>query len=651
MNLKIKDLQAKIDKADDAYYIFGNTKVEDSLYDKWKSELESLAPQDIRLTRVGASVRNTILQKTKHSIPMGSQFKAMNEGEYRKWITTIGGEPIYHASHKMDGGSFSFEYQEGRLVSAVSRGDGLEGEDITANALKFQGIPKIIREMPDGTPFTGFIRGEVVMHMDDWKQADPDQLSNPRNLAVGIARRKSGEESELLTVYAFRIFDTNGVCPCETEQDASLLMQQMGFNVAPWQAGNAEEIWAWYDKVRQERPGLKYWIDGIVVKVDELEAQLAFGETDNRPKGQIAIKFEAEGAITTLRSVELSTGHTGSIVPVGLFDPVQIGGTTVSRATLCNWSFIRELNLGIGDKVVIVKSGDIIPMVTEVTEKVADGIIPEPTQCPSCLGPVQRQENIGGDETTAIYCQNPNCPGKVFGKIERFLKSLQILGGGDSLIQALIDDLGITDAADLYNLEPRRRELAGLKLSGTTRFGASRANKFLAEMEKARKLTLSEFLGSLGITGLGKRRVALIQVAVPGSFDELEDWLSGKLQEKAQAAGIPGIAERIQKDLMANQKLINKFMQNGVEIMKEEKAKPAKAGSFTICITGSLSKPKAYFWDLIAKAGHVATDDFSKSVTHLVAADPNGDSNKLKKARKAGIPVWSERDLLKLVGA
>jgi DNA ligase (NAD+) len=193
--------------------------------------------------------------------------------------------------------------------------------------------------------------------------------------------------------------------------------------------------------------------------------------------------------------------------------------------------------------------------------------------------------------------------------------------------------------------------MAALKLSGKVKLGEKRAEKFLAAIDGARKLTLAAFLGSLGIFGLGKKRVLLIQEAVAGEFDTVDDWLSGKLVQLAKPAGLPGIAERIQADITARRSLIEKFVANGLEIIKPQPKPKAKEGAFTVCITGSLSQPKAHFWDLISKAGHIGTDDFSKTVTHLVAADPNGSSSKLQKARKLGIPILSEAQLVELLKA
>jgi len=651
-NSRLPELRRLIDQADEAYYTRGQALIEDALYDQWKDELAQLAPDDPRLKGVGARLQGSHLQKRQHTIPMGSLSKAVNRPEFQKWVKGIGAEgKMLHASYKMDGGSFSFEFRDGWLVAAISRGDGLAGEDITANALKFRGIPAKCRL--DGHLFTGFMRGEVILATEDWlTQVDPDALSNPRNCCVGIARRKNGQQSDLLQVFAFRAFDSSGQPLCMTETEQSQAMRGMGFECAPSFTGTAEAVWDWYLKTQQERPKLPYWIDGIVVKLDNIAEQLGLGEADQRPKGQVALKFEAEGAETIIRRVSISVGHTGCIVPTAVFDPVQIGGTTVTSATLCNWDNIRHLNVGIGDKARVIKAGDIIPRITEVAAKAPESLdIPEPACCPACQGKVGRRSNVSGEESTALYCLNPECSAKLSGKIERFLSSLDIIGSGEGLIQSLIQEMGVKDPADLYTLKNRHDQLASLKLGGGVRWGERRADKFLAELEKRRRLTLSQFLGSLGIFGLGKRRVALIQAAVPGEFDTLNDWLSDKMVRLADRAGVPNTGRRLQEDLLSLKPLIQKFLEAGVEIIgPDASASGNKPSGYRFCITGALSRTKGHFEQLIRAKGHDYTDTFSKEVTHLVAADPNSGSSKLQKAKKAGIPVISEAELLALLG-
>jgi DNA ligase (NAD+) len=652
--MNLKDLQTLIDKADIAYYTTGNAIMEDTKYDKLMQELKKLNPSDVRLLSVGSSIKDSILQKRKHKIPMGSLNKALNEVEFDSWIKNnltkngINSSELLHISLKMDGGSIGLEYTDGRLSLAVSRGDGIEGEDITANALKFKNLPKVVKH--NNKLFTGYIRGEVVLKNDDWLITDPDQTSNPRNQAAGVVRRKDGTMSEYISFYAFRAFDSDEMPLGETEEEMSKFMEDMGFDVAPYHCGNRDSVWAWYSAMQPKRSSMDYWIDGTVVKLNNIEKQMGLGEASVGPKGQVAIKFDAEGAETELLSVDINVGCTGAIVPVANFTPCRIGGTTISCATLCNWENIDTLGVYIGDTISVIKAGDIIPRVMEVVKQGKNRTpISEPKKCPCCSGKVGRKSNIGGEDSTTIYCLDDNCPAVVKGRIDRYLSSLDILGIGESVIEGIIDTLNVKTPADLYLLNNKESALADMLLSGKTRFGEKRAAKLIEEIEKKRKLTLSEFLGSLGIFGLGKRRVALIQEALEGKMDKLENWLDDTLVVNAETAGVPNLAQRINSELIKQSDYILSFLNNGVEITKSEPKVVLKAGAFTFCITGKLSQPKKFYQDKIEKAGHGYTDTLSSDTTYLVAADPNSGSSKLKKATKNGTKVISEKELLELV--
>lgn len=651
MSNRISEIQSLIDKADDAYYTQGKNIMEDARYDKLKAELKTLNPTDARLVSVGSTIKDSILQKTKHTIPMGSQDKAMNEGEWKSWLKNNGfdNNVQFHVSLKMDGGSFSVEYRDGRLVNAISRGDGLVGEDVTANAIHFKNLPKFAK-MGDKL-FSGFVRGEVVLLNEDWEKVDPNKDSNPRNLAVGIARRKDGTQSEYLSFYAFRAFNSDGDTITNHETSMSRELEKMGFTVAPYSYGNAESVWGFFQETDTKRSKLNFWIDGVVVKLDNIVKQLTMGESGGCPKGQIAIKFDAEGEKTILRGVTLQVGHTGAIAPVANFDPVRIGGTTVTYATLCNWENIETLDVAIGDEIFVIKAGDIIPRIMEVTKKGnTRKEISRPTSCPCCKGKVGHRKNTSGEDSAVIYCLNVDCPSQVTGRIDKYLSSLDIQGVGTNLIESLVNDLGLKDASDLYILHKKRTQLADLILSGKVRLGEKRADKFLGEIEKRRTITLSEFLGSLGIFGLGKRRVTLIQEALPGKLDTLDDWFSDVLVKNASQAGVKNMAQGIHDELVKQKAYIMKFITNGLVIGQPAPKTQLKPGAFLVCITGALSKPKAFFQAMVENAGHGYTDTFSKTVTHLVAADPDSGSSKLEKAKKAGTQVISEDELVKLVG-
>ena len=275
--------------------------------------------------------------------------------------------------------------------------------------------------------------------------------------------------------------------------------------------------------------------------------------------------------------------------------------------------------------------------------------IPKPTRCPACDHPVAQRQNIDGESGVMLCCSNANCPARQIGKIKTWIKKLDIQGLGDVFIEKLCviekPNRVLSSAADLYRFAqfPWRHHILVHVL------GESRAAKVENQIAEKRELTLPQFLGSLGIDGLGRRRVAIVQGKCPGQFDTLGDWTSGKLVAMAEAAGLPRAAKNIYEQIRANTTLIDDLLDVGVTIKSATPVAPKKANAMTICITGKLTEGKAYYYDLAQKAGHQTTDTFNKEVTHLVAADPKSGSAKLVKAAKLGVKVISERELLDLL--
>lgn len=659
---RISELASRIRAADVAYYNTGEAAMEDAAYDGLKDELRRLSPEHPLLAVVGATP-SEMLAKVRHSIPMGSLDKAMDQSEWLAWIKTLP-PGNFVASLKMDGGSVSLEYRDGRLVRAVTRGDGLIGEDITTNALQFKQCPKK-DVLLGGERFSGFVRAEIMLLNKDWKIADPDLVSNPRNLGNGIARRKDGEQAELLSVFAFRAFRADGQPVAANEGEMFELLTGAGFTVAPWCAGDTATIWNFFQTSQATRAALDFWIDGVVVKINDLSVQLALGERDQRPRGQIALKFPAQGVETVLRSVELSVGHTGAIIPTAKFDPVQIGGTTVSSALLCNWDLIRALDIAVGDTIVVYKAGEIIPKVLEVVRRPENRQgIPEPTTCPVCGGPVGRKKSVHGEESVMLYCLNDECPAKLVGKIDRYVRSLNILGIGDEVLEALcthhpvidagfnkLDDPLLKTPADLYLLKNQKERLAALLMGGKTKLGTKRAEKILAEIEAKRDLTIAELIGSLGIDGLGKRRVALIQAAVPGELDGIDDWFKRKLSDPvfAARAGVPNLGPVLDDAVMAKQALVDQFKANGIRF-KESAARIGSPNGKSFCFTGASSVPRKELAAMAAAKGHTVKSDVGQGLDFLVMADPNSGSSKATKARKLGTKCISEEEFRAMLG-
>ena len=633
--------------------------MEDVMYDAIEDELRLLSPDDEVFKIVGAQVpQDTMLTKAKHSIPMGSQSKVNSVAEFQTWCEKNEVSEI-HASIKGDGASAAAYYANGRLVQAISRGDGLVGEDITANALRFKGLPAWVET--NGTAFNGAVRFEVILTVADWAKIDPAKSKNPRNAGTGIMGRKNGQQSDFLTIFAFDLDESINGKPVEfkTENDKTKRLLELGFNVMPHvSCANVDEAIAYFHEIGRTRAELPIWIDGVVLKINDIQRQIELGISGGRPKGQVAWKFDSVGAETVLEGVVVSGGHTGGLYPTAQLRPVEIGGTTVSNASLANYDEIERLDVAIGDSVWVVKANDIIPKIVRVTQRGANRIsILQPTSCPFCGGVVGRRVNVAGDTGVIIECQNPNCEKKSTGKIRRWIASIDILGIGDVVLEAMVDQLNLSDAADLYTLRARFDELTDLMLNAERdmRLGDKRATSILEAIDGRRELTLNQFLGSLGLDHLGKRRVEIMIKAANGELDQLGAWRSGMLRNLDFAArvGVPGIGGEIQDGIDAMSVVIDKLLANGVVILEKQLESAAHENLQTVCISGKLhsGKKKADYEESLLRVGYALLDEVSKGLNFLVLADPDSTSSKAEKARKLGIQIISEDQLIELINS
>lgn len=655
------DLRNIILKAKHAYYYSGEPIMSDAEYDALEDELRLLAPDDAVLALVGAPIpADAMLTKARHSMPMGSQSKVNSEDEFRSWSAKNGGGAI-HASLKGDGASAAAYYVDGRLVRVISRGDGTIGEDITANALRFKGLPAWVADATGA--FNGSVRFEVILTVDDWARVDPARSTNPRNAGTGILRRKNGHQSDCLTIFAFDIDETrDGVSVLfSTETEKSARLSKLGFNLIPQQlCATADESIEYFQTIVKTRDDLPFWVDGVVMKLNDIAQQTALGVTSGRPKGQVAWKFDSAGLETVLEGVTVSGGHTGALIPTAQLRPVEIGGTTVSNASLQNYNEIARLDVAIGDSVWVIKANDIIPNIVRVTRRPANRQpILAPGACPFCGGEVGRRIITSGDEGVIIECRNPACSKKSSGKIRRWIASLDISGVGDVVLEAMLDRLVLEDAADLYSLRSRASELADLVTNSDKdlRLGEKRATSILNAIDAKRTLTLSQFLGSLGIEHLGKRRVELMIKAADGALDSLDDWRSGKLHDPliAAKAGAPSIAKAIQDGIDEMAQVIDKMLAAGVDVLPPQRDIPGSADNAplkTLCISGKLpsGKSKSDYKERLRIAGYDLVDNVSKGLDYLVLDDPASTSSKAEKARKLGVEIISEERLIEFVG-
>jgi DNA ligase (NAD+) len=660
--LSQNDLRDLILNARTAYYYGDTPLMNDTEYDALEDQLRLLSPDDPALREIGAPLpADGVLGKARHTIPMGSQNKINSEADFREWHRKSGGGPI-HASLKGDGGSVSAYYDKGRLVQAITRGDGTEGEEITENARRFQGLPAWVGSPENG--FTGAVRVEVVLTVADWSKVDPLRSTNPRNVGNGIMVRKNGHQSDLLSAIAFdldEVRDGQSVA-FATEAEKMHRLGELGFIRMPHRdCATVDEAVAYFEQITRTRDTQPFWIDGVVMKLDALSRQQALGVTAGRPKGQVAWKFESAGMETVVEDVVITGGHTGALIPNARFRPVPIGGTLVGSASLANFDEIARLDLAIGDRIWVVKANDIIPKIVRVTSRPADRQpIRVPETCPFCGGEVGRKATADGEAGAIVICKNTACPQKSLGKIARWISSLNILGIGDVVLNALVDGLGLEDAADLYALKHRAAALAALTMSGEKNrtLGEKRAASILDAIEATRRLTLSQFLGSLGLEHLGKRRVALMMRAGAGALDTLEDWRCGKLRDPAVAekVGAPNIGGPIQDAIEEMAPVIDKLLANGVEIVPSPEDADAPVDGVarrTLCISGKLpsGKKKADYAAALAGVGIDLVDTVSGGLDFLVLADPDSTSGKAEKSRKLGVRIIGEDHLMALLAA
>lgn len=656
---RIASLRNQILKAKHAYYYSNTPIMTDSEYDSLEDELRLLSPNDPVLSIVGASVpSDAILTKAQHSIPMGSQSKVNSADEFRSWCAKTEATQI-HASLKGDGASAAAYYKDGRLVKAISRGDGTIGEDITANAVSFRGLPAWAGTSEE--PFTGAVRFEVILTIADWTSIDPNKSKNPRNAGTGIMGRKNGLQSNFLSIFAFDLDETreDKPIPFRTEEEKSVRLEQLGFQVMPYRlCDGVGSAVAYFKDVAHERENLPFWIDGVVMKINDINHQKSLGVTGGRPKGQVAWKFDSTGAETTIEGVIISGGHAGGLYPTAQLRPVDIGGSTISSASLANFDEIRRLDVAIGDSVWVIKANDIIPKIVRVTQRGSHrSPITPPTECPFCGGLVGRKLVSDGGEGVTLECQNPACSQKSTGKIKRWIDSLNILGIGDVVLGALVEQLDLKDPSDLYRLKNRSAEMSQLLINSEIdlRLGEKRSQAILAAIEASKNMSLAAFLGSLGIDHLGKRRVELIAHSSSGQLCTLEDWRAGKLRDNAIAsqAGVPTIGSQIQDGIDACSGVIDSLLSLGVTAapLSSVSVNKGNVTDRTVCITGTLpsGRKKSEYAQPLERAGYRLVDDVSRKLSFLVVADPDSTSSKTLKARKLQIPIVNEDELIRML--
>lgn len=653
---RINELIKILNEANYNYYVLDKPTITDQEYDKYLRELMNLEEKYPELkqsssptTRVGGEVIDEF-RKVVHEVPMMSLSNVFNEEEIIAFDERVKKEipnPKYIVELKIDGLSVSLKYKNGHLIMGATRGDGVTGEDITHNVKTIKSIPLELKEKIDVE-----VRGEIYMKKstfekinEEKKKKNEELFANPRNAAAGSVRQLDSKiaASRGLDNFSYHLPEAEkyGI---STHEEALNFIKKLGFVVNPniKKVNNINELLEYVHYWTEHRNELPYEIDGIVIKLDDLEGQKKLGFTTKYPKWATAYKFPAELALTKLKDITFTVGRTGQVTPNAVLEPVILMGSTISRATLHNEDYVKELGLKIGDIVAIKKAGDVIPEVVEpIIERRTGNEVDfhMTTICPICHSTLVRKEN-----EAAYYCVNPKCD-KV--KIESLIHyvsrdTLNIEGLGDRIIEDFYNMGYLDDVTDFYYLRDRKEELK--ELEG---FGEKSINNILFNIEESKKQSLERLIFALGIRYVGKK-VAKILAEYYKNMDNL---FSTTYEELVKIDNIGEIIAQsvfnyIQQE--ENIERINKLKELNVNmnyLVKKVEINSNFAGK-TFVLTGTLSQLTREEASLKIEENGGKTTSSVTSKTDVVLVGENPGS-KYEKAIKLGIPIWSEEEFLK----
>ena len=638
---RIQELAEAIQYHSDCYYN-GASEITDAEFDELWDELTSLDPTNDVLQAVGAKATGA---KLKHKTQMGSLAKVTydDDGEASqlvKWASKDTGthSPSRHTiglTPKIDGLAVRLNYRDGVLVEAATRGDGLEGQNVLANIMEIDDIPKHTT-----SDFSGEVRGEVYMKKSIFKQLRASGLSfaNPRNAASGSLMqkdaKKTGERKLSFFAYDLLFDDDCRIKVAFTSVSERFWALERLEGITPVKSlvvGVDALPGVLYDWEHVQREELDYDIDGLVFEYVSTEAQEEAGWNGRRPRGKMAWKFKAEEKVATIEGVDWQVGRTGKLTPVARISPTQLGGTCVQNVTLHNYKMVKDMNIALGDKVLVEKAGDIIPHIIKVHEKVNTGWIGGPTACPACGGEVK-------EDGVSLVCQNIDCHAKLEARVDHYLKRIGVLGIGGSTIKGLVACGALNGLADLYYMNTDDvRAVTGSQI--VTR-------NMLEEIFGKCELPLATFLSALGIHALGRTT----SKALAKEMRTLDNVRNASYVRLCALDGIGDTtATAIIDGLDAMSDTIDKLVEV-LEIQDVEDVSGPLAG-LSFCLTGTMSRKRTAIAADIELAGGEVRSSVGRGLSYLVQADPSSMSSKSKKALANGTEVIGEDTLRELMSA
>ncbi len=668
---RIEELREQIRYHNHRYYVLDDPVIGDSAYDALYRELQELEAAhpdlfsaDSPTQRVGGQVREEFAT-VRHPRPMLSLANAFNPDELRAWrdralrlLPADHPDLAYVVEPKIDGLTVVLHYEDGRFVLGATRGNGVEGEDITPNLRTVKALPlRIPLESGDGAqpaPRRLVVRGEAYMPIDAFEEFNRRQeetgkrtYANPRNTAAGSLRVLDPgiTASRPLRLLCYQVVEMEGGPTLGSQWQALDYLKQMGFPVSRHvqRFTDFRELVEYCIEWEEVRNTLNFEADGVVVKIDDFALQERLGAVGSTPRWAAAYKYPAPEAVTRLKRIVINVGRTGTLNPAAELEPVRIGGVTVSNATLHNADYVAERDIREGDTVVIKRAGEVIPQVLyPVVELRPPGTEPwqMPQTCPACGEPVVQTEG-----EVAIYCVNASCPAQLVRSVEHFVSrgAMDIEGFGIRQAQLFVELGYLKDVADIYYLQPEQL----LELEG---FGEKKVNNLVAAIEASKKRPAHRLLTALGIRGVG------------GTVAELLMDQFGSLEALASASGeelrhVPGIGPKLADSVVdwfsheTNRRVVEKLLAAGVrsEAERTETVGPQPLEGLTFVITGTLpNMSREQARALVEAHGGKVTGSVSGNTDYLIAGEKAG--SKLDRAQKLGVPVIDEAGLRRMVG-
>lgn len=656
---RIKKLRATLEYHAKKYYDEDKPEITDYEYDMMMNELKSLEKQFPELIdkesltqKVGGHVKEGFKQ-VEHEVPLQSLQDVFSYDELRDFDDRVkkqlhdGGANLkYVVETKIDGLSMAIEYKDGKFVRAATRGNGLIGEDVSANALTIKSIPKELKE-----PINIIVRGEVFIGSKEFEKLNEERevlgqalFANARNAAAGSLRQLDSKitKTRPLDIFIFNV-QKLGNNPFNSHYEQLNYLDKLGFNINPVRilCNNIDEAIEAITKIGEDRENLSFGIDGAVIKVDNLDYREELGTTFKTPRWAIAYKYPPEQKETLLKDIICQVGRTGAITPMAILEPVKVAGSTISKTTLHNEDFIKEKDLKIGDRVIIQKAGDVIPEVVEAVKSKRTGKEKEfimPKVCPVCGAPTIRED---GEAVTR--CTGIECSAKALRNIVHFAskEGMEIDGLGYSIIEQLLDKKLINNIADIYSL--KLEDVASLKKNGK-KF----AQNLIDAIEKSKSNDLFKLITGLGIRHIGAKSAKNLA----RKFRTMDNLMNASIEELSVQNDVGEITAKSIYEFFREEQsidLINKLKLAGVnmESLEEENTDNRFEGK-TFVLTGALSKySRDEASDIIEKLGGKTSGSVSKKTSYVLAGEDAG--SKLTKAQNLGVTVITEEEFEEMI--